>query len=374
MNKLKLMTIVGTRPEIIRLSEIIKLADNLFDHILVHTGQNWDYTLNEIFFQDLNLRQPNFYLNAAKDCLGDTLGEIISQSYNILLKEKPDALLILGDTNSALCAICAKRLKIPVFHMEAGNRCFDQNLPEEINRRLIDHISDVNLPYTEHARRNLIFEGLKAEFTFVTGSPLTEVINSNIAKINSSNILSTLSLSKDNYFVLSMHREENISNTSNFENLIKSANLISETYDLPIIFSTHPRTAKKLKETNYTLHPNISTVPPLSFTDYVHLQQNAFCTLSDSGTLAEESSLLHFPAISLRTSSERPESLDKGSMIIGGISPESIINSINIIKSTYYSSPNDPPFDYQDSSISTKIVSLIQSYTPIVNSKIWNKH
>lgn len=366
-------TIVGTRPEIIRLSEIIKVFDKVFEHILIHTGQNWDYTLNEIFFKDLNLRAPDYYLNSVGSHLGSTIGNIISSSYEILLKLKPDAILILGDTNSALSAIVAKRLKIPIFHMEAGNRCFDENLPEEINRRIVDHIADINLAYTEHARRYLLSEGLRKDFIFVTGSPLTEVLIKNKERINKSPILGDFSLEPHKYFLVSCHREENIDQESHFLSLMHALDQVATLYKLPIIFSTHPRTQKMIDKHHLTFHPLIQNIKPLGFMDYNKLQQEAYCVLSDSGSLAEESHILHFPAISIRTSTERPEVLDKGSLVLGGITDSSILSAINLTKNLF--SQNNYPLlsDYQDTNVSTKIAYCIQSYTPIVNYLIWHK-
>lgn len=370
---LKVATIVGTRPEIIRLSEIIKVFDKVFEHILIHTGQNWDYTLNEIFFKDLNLRAPDYYLNSVGSHLGSTIGNIISSSYEILLKLKPDAILILGDTNSALSAIVAKRLKIPIFHMEAGNRCFDENLPEEINRRIVDHIADINLAYTEHARRYLLSEGLRKDFIFVTGSPLTEVLIKNKERINKSPILGDFSLEPHKYFLVSCHREENIDQESHFLSLMHALDQVATLYKLPIIFSTHPRTQKMIDKHHLTFHPLIQNIKPLGFMDYNKLQQEAYCVLSDSGSLAEESHILHFPAISIRTSTERPEVLDKGSLVLGGITDSSILSAINLTKNLF--SQNNYPLlsDYQDTNVSTKIAYCIQSYTPIVNYLIWHK-
>ena len=296
MKKLKLMTILGTRPEIIRLSEIIKKADKYFEHILVHTGQNWDYTLNKVFFDDLELREPDYYLDSVGNNLGETIGNIISKSYEILEKEKPDALLLLGDTNSALSAIAAKRLKVPIFHMEAGNRCFDQNLPEEINRKIVDHISDINLPYTENSRRYLLAEGFRKEHIFVTGSPMTEVLEINKEKIENSDILERLNLKPNKYILLSTHREENVDKEETFNNLIESINEVAEVYKLPIIFSVHPRTQKKLKERKIKFNSLVQEMKPFGFFDYCNLQKNSFCVLSDSGTLSEESAILEFPA------------------------------------------------------------------------------
>lgn len=373
MSKLKLITILGTRPEIIRLSEIIKLCDTTFNHLLVHTGQNWDYSLNGVFFNDLGIRKPDYYLNCVGENLGETMGNIIHSSYNLFLKEKPDAILILGDTNSALSALSAKRLKIPIFHMEAGNRCFDENVPEEINRKIIDHISDINLPYTEHARRYLIQEGLRKEYIFVTGSPLPEVLNHNFSTINSSSILKTLNLSPSKYILVSVHREENIADPKNFSSVMTALNSIASTYQLPIIFSTHPRTKQMIQATHFQFNDLIKNLTPLGYTDYNKLQSDSFCVLSDSGTLAEEASLLHFPAISLRTSTERPEAMDKGCMILGGINENSIINSINLARTLFTMQSPSIPSAYIDTNVSAKVVTLIQSYTSIINKYIWHK-
>jgi len=318
MNKMKIMTILGTRPEIIRLSAVIKMCDQYFNHLLVHTGQNWDYTLNEIFFKELELRKPDYYLDAVGENLGETIGNIISKSFKLLREVKPDALLILGDTNSALSAIAAKRLKIPIFHMEAGNRCFDQNVPEEINRKIVDHISDINLPYTEHSRRYLLSEGIKKEYIFVTGSPMPEVLNNYRDSINESKVLDSLKLEKDKYILVSAHREENIDIEENFMDFVNTLNSVAEEFKIPIIYSTHPRSWKKIEERKIKFNPLIRKLKPFGFIDYNKLQQNAFCVLSDSGTLSEESAFLNFPAVLFRTSTERPEVLDKGSIIIGG--------------------------------------------------------
>lgn len=372
--KLKLVTIIGTRPEIIKMSKTIKACDECFNQILVHTGQNWDYNLNEVFFKDFGIRKPDYFLDSVGSNLGETIGNIISKSYDLLEKEKPDAVLILGDTNSALSAIPAKRLKIPIFHMEAGNRCFDENLPEEINRKIVDHISDVNLPYTEHARRNLEAEGIRKELTFVTGSPMAEIISENKTKINNSKILSKLNLEKDKFFLVSAHREENIDNEANFNSLMTALNNIAEEYKMPIIYSTHPRTLDRLNKRNFKLHPLIQNLKPFGFFDYNKLQLESFCVLSDSGTLAEESSLLGFNGVSLRTSTERPEVMDKGSFIIGGIKTDDIMQAIELSR-LMKDKANQTIIanDYHDINVSTKVVKLIQSHTKIVNKVIWNK-
>jgi UDP-N-acetylglucosamine 2-epimerase len=372
--KLKVMTVVGTRPEIIRLSATIKACDKFFDHVLVHTGQNWDYNLSDIFFKELELRNPDYFLEVAGKDLGETMGNIISKSYKLMKEVKPNALLILGDTNSALSAISAKRLKIPIFHMEAGNRCFDQNVPEEINRKIVDHISDINLPYTEHSRRYLLSEGIKKDFIFVTGSPMTEVLNFYKEKIEQSKVLEELKLEKGKYILVSAHREENIDIEKNFTNLIDSLNTVAEEFKMPIIYSTHPRSWKKIKERKIKFNPLIKNLKPFGFFEYNKLQKNAFCVLSDSGTLSEESSILNFPAVLIRTSTERPEVLDKGSMIIGGITPEEVIDSIYLsIESFKKQSENIRPIDYLDANVSLKVVKIIQSYTKIVNKVVWGK-
>ena len=375
MTKLKVMTIIGTRPEIIRLSATIKRCDEFFNQVLVHTGQNWDYSLNEVFFEDLELRKPDHFLNVVGNHLGETMGNIIEKSYEVMEKEKPDALLILGDTNSCLAAISAKRLKIPVFHMEAGNRCYDQNVPEEINRKIVDHTSDINLTYTEHSRRNLISEGIRKDHIMVTGSPMAEVLKNQQGKINSSNILKELNLEKNNYMVLSAHREENIDNKQNFNQLIDSINYIAKKFDKKIVFSAHPRTWKKIEENNVELNKNIMKLKPFGFNDYNALQKNAYCVLSDSGTLSEESSILSFPGVLIRTSTERPEVLDKGSIVISGLNKETIENSINIASnSVKYEEITKSPVDYQDENVSIKVVKIIQSYTSIINREIWRKY
>lgn len=375
MNKMKVMTVMGTRPEIIRLSAVIKACDKYFEHVLVHTGQNWDYNLNEIFFKDLKLRTPDFYLDAVGENLGETIGNIIAKSFTLFAEVKPDALLILGDTNSALSAIAAKRLKIPVFHMEAGNRCFDQNVPEEINRKIVDHISDINLSYTEHSRRYLLSEGIKKEYIFVTGSPMPEVLNNFRDSINKSKALTELKLEKGEYLLVSAHREENIDIEGNFINLMNSLNSTAEEFKLPIIYSTHPRSWKKIEERKIVFNPLIRKLKPFGFIDYNKLQQNAFCVLSDSGTLSEESVILNFPAVLIRTSTERPEVLDKGSMIIGGIKSDEVIQSVYTAVEMFKAIDNTNilPLDYQDTNVSMKVVKIIQSYTKIVNRNIWNK-
>ena len=373
MTKLKLITVLGTRPEIIRLTEIIKLADSTFELVLVHTGQNYDYNLNEIFFSELGLRKPDYFLGVAGSHLGETIGNVISKSYEIFLKEKPDALLVLGDTNSVLCTISAKRLKIPIFHMEAGNRCFDQNVPEEINRKISDHISDINLTYTEHSRRYLLSEGFRKDHVFVTGSPLNEVLLRFKNNISKSDIVKKLNLEKNNYFVVSAHREENIDLNNNFEQLVDSINLVADKYKLPIIFSTHPRTKKKIIENKIQFHPLVSNISPLGFFDYVNLQKNSLCVLSDSGTISEESAMMDFSAISIRTSTERPEAIDAGTIVLGGIKSDHVLNALDLTLKTKNGYIRSLPSEYLITDVSSRVIKVIQSYTSIVNHVIWNK-
>jgi UDP-N-acetylglucosamine 2-epimerase (non-hydrolysing) len=353
----------------------MKKCDMYFEHILVHTGQNYAYTLNEVFFEDLELRTPDFYLGVVGHDLGETMGNIISNSYKIMVEQNPDAVLVLGDTNSALAAISAKRLKIPIFHMEAGNRCFDENLPEEINRRIVDHISDVNLPYTEHARRYLFAEGIKKEQIYVTGSPMAEVIKAHHKKIEKSNVLNSLQLEKRNYILLSAHREENIDSENNFFELMNAINQLAATYNVPVIYSVHPRSKKFIAERNYIFNENVRMMEPFGFSDYISLQMNALCVVSDSGTLAEESALLHFPAVSIRTSTERPEAIDKGAFVIGSISERSLLQAVRMSVSMFNNQERTVDVsDYQDENVSVKVVKIIQSYTDIINRKVWLKH
>jgi UDP-N-acetyl-L-fucosamine synthase len=374
VRKLKLMTIVGTRPEIIKLSEIIKKCDNYFDHILVHTGQNYDYTLNEVFFEELGLRTPNYFLGVVGNNLGQTMGNVISKSYELMIEQKPDALLVLGDTNSCLSVISAKRLKIPIFHMEAGNRCFDENLPEEINRRIVDHTSDVNLCYTEHARSYLNYEGVPKERTYVVGSPTAEVLTANIDKINRSTVLEKLSLENGKYILLSAHREENIDNEQNFFALMNAVNVMAENYNMPVIYSTHPRSEKFIKKRDFKFHPNVRSLKPFGYSDYNNLQLNAFCVVSDSGTVPEEASYFKFPAVSVRTSTERPEALDKGNFVIGSITTEQVLQAVEM--AVTMNNNDDLGIDvpnYTDENVSVKVVKIIQSYTAIVNRMVWRK-
>lgn len=374
MSKLKLMTIVGTRPEIIRLSATIKACDQYFEQILVHTGQNYDYTLNQVFFEELELREPDHYLEAVGKDLGETMGNIIAKAYEVLALEQPDALLILGDTNSCLAAIAAKRLKIPVFHMEAGNRCFDQNVPEEINRKIVDHISDINMPYTEHSRRYLLDEGFPKAYIFVTGSPMREVLETYAAKIEQSKVLADLDLKPNGYILVSAHREENIDHEKNFYSLMEAINAIAERYQLPIIYSTHPRSFKRIEERSFVFHPLVRKLQPFGFFDYNALQKNAFAVLSDSGTLSEESSILKFPGVLIRTSTERPEVLDKGTVIIGGIEFDNLVQSVELARAMHENSePMLDAVDYKDTNVSRKVVKIIQSYTEIINRDTWKK-
>lgn len=374
MKKLRVMTIVGTRPDVIKLSEIIKKCDLYFDHILVHTGQNFDYTLYKIFFKELGIREPDYYLNVSEGNLGQVIGAVISKSYDLMRETHPDAVLVLGDTNSSLAVISAKRLKIPIFHLEAGNRCFDENLPEEINRRIVDHISDVNLCYTEHARRYLYAEGIKKEYTFTIGSPMTEVLSCHYGQINSNKVLQNLHLQKDNYILLSAHREENIDIEKNFLELMTSINTMADHYKMPVIYSVHPRSRKMIEQRNFGFHQNVRCLEPFGFLDYVCLEKNAFCVVSDSGTLAEECSILGFPAVSIRTSTERPEAFDKGNMVLGGITSTQVLQAVDLATAIYKGEEKSGSvLDYTDKNVSMKAVKIIQSYTDIVNLKIWRK-
>ena len=380
MSKLNLMTIIGTRPEIIRLAAVIKKCDKYFDQILVHTGQNYDYELNQVFFDDLGLRAPDFYLDAVGKDLGETIGNIIAKSYALMVEQKPDALLILGDTNSCLSAIGAKRLHIPIFHMEAGNRCFDECLPEETNRRIVDHIADVNLCYSEHARRYLNSEGTAKERTYVTGSPMAEVLHENLEQIKASGILEKLGLEKGRYILLSAHREENIDTEQNFFNLMNAVNAMAEKYDMPILYSCHPRSAKFIAQRGFVFDKRVIQNKPLGFHDYNNLQMNAFAVVSDSGTLPEESSFFlsvgnPFPAVCIRTSTERPEALDKGNFILAGITTEQVLQAVDTaVEMNANGDWGIPVPNYTDENVSTKVVKLIQSYTGVVNKMVWRKY
>jgi len=372
MKKLKVMTIIGTRPEIIRLSEVIKANDREFEHILVHTGQNYDYELNQIFFDDLGLRAPDYYLSCAGATLGATIGNVIEKSYDLIRDLKPDAVLILGDTNSALAAIGAKRLKCPIFHMEAGNRCGDWNVPETINRKIVDHIADFNLPYTDYSYRYLIKEGLEERYIEITGSPIREVLNAHADQIASSKILEKLEVTKGKYVVLSWHREENVDHPRHFESIAKAIDAVAERYRLPIVFSVHPRTYKKLEERQVALNPLVKRIKPLGFTDYCRLQQDAFVVISDSGTVSEESAMLRFHAILMRTSTERPEAIDAGTIIQAGITAETIIQSIDAIKKK---EPRayEIPYHYTIGDVSRRVVDVIKRNVAYVNATIWRK-
>lgn len=374
MSKLKLMTIVGTRPEIIKMSAVIKKCDYYFDHILVHTGQNYDYQLNEVFFNDLGLRAPDYYLGVVGENLGQTMGNVISKSYELMMKVKPDAIIVLGDTNSCLSVIAAKRLKIPVFHMEAGNRCKDENLPEEVIRRIVDVTSDVNLCYSEHARRYILDSGVRPEYTFVVGSPMAEVLNGCIDQINDSNILDELKLEPNKYILLSAHREENIDIEENFFSLMNAVNALAEKYDMPILYSCHPRSRKFIEQRGFTFDSRVRQNQPLGFFDYNKLQQNAFCVVSDSGTVPEEGAYFKFPAVSVRTSTERPEAVDKGVFIIGSITSEKVIQAVDLAVKMHESGDDacDVPA-YTDTNVSAKIVKIIQSYTGVINKMVWKK-
>ena len=379
MGKLKLMTIVGTRPEIIRLSEVIKKCDRYFEQLLVHTGQNYDYELNQIFFEELGLRAPDAYLDAVGADLGETIGNIIAKSYALMAREQPDALLILGDTNSCLSAIAAKRLHIPIFHMEAGNRCFDECLPEETNRRIVDHISDVNLCYSEHARRYLNAEGTAKERTYVTGSPMAEVLSKNLAQIEASDVLMRLGLEQGRYILLSAHREENIDNEENFFSLMRAVNAMAEQYDMPILYSCHPRSAKFIEQRGFVFDSRVRRSKPLGFHDYNRLQMSAFAVVSDSGTLPEESSFFlsvgkPFPAVCIRTSTERPEAMEKGNFILAGITTEQVLQAVQTaVEMNENGDLGIPVPDYLDQNVSDKVVKLIRSYTGIVNRMVWRK-
>jgi UDP-N-acetylglucosamine 2-epimerase (non-hydrolysing) len=373
---IKVMTIVGTRPEVIKLCRVIDELDRHVDHVLVHTGQNHDYELNQIFFDELEIRKPDYFLEAAAETLAQSIGSIIVRSDDVMEKEQPDAILLLGDTNSCLSVISAKRRKIPVFHMEAGNRCFDQRVPEEINRKLVDHLSDINMPYTEHARRYLIAEGIKPETIIKTGSPMKEIIDYYMPRIMESKIHSKLNLSKGEYFVLSSHREENVDSAENFSDLIDSINAIASKYGKPIIISTHPRTMKRFEQSSNAEYNKLASfLKPLGFFDYVRLQMDAACVISDSGTITEESSILNFPAVTIRQVHERPEGMDVGTLIMCGLKSERVISSIDTVMSQYSREMRQfrVAQDYEEDNISKKVVRIILSYIDYVNRTIWYK-
>ena len=366
---MKVMTIVGTRPEIIKLAAVIPELDKYTEHTLVHTGQNYDYELNEIFFDGMNIRKPDIFLNAAGENAAETIANVIKESDKLFKEHKPDALLVYGDTNSCLSVISAKRNKIPVFHMEAGNRCFDQRVPEELNRKIVDHLSDINMTITEHARRYLVAEGIPAETVIKIGSSMKEVLDINKNSIESSDVLSRLEVKPKEYFLLSTHREENVDSEKNFNDLIDSINAICEKYKYPVIFAVHPRTQKLLEKNNIQLHDLVRTMKPLGFADYIKLQQNAFCVISDSGTITEESSLLGFPAITVRQAHERPEGMDEGTLIMTGLDKDTVLDSIEVVTSQKMPIVND----YDSDNVAQKVVRIIMSYTGYINRTVWKK-
>lgn len=369
---MKVMTIVGTRPEIIKLASTIKELDKYTEHILVHTGQNYDYELNEIFFKDLGLRNPDIYMNAAGENAAETIGNVIIKSDKIIKEQKPDAILLYGDTNSCLAVISAKRNKVPVFHMEAGNRCFDERVPEELNRKVLDHLSDINLVLTEHARRYLIAEGIRPETIIKTGSSMKEILNFNKNKIEQSDILEKLNIEPNKYFVLSAHREENVDNPKNFKALMESINAVAEKYKMPIIFSAHPRTQKKIEEEGINFSNYVKYMKPLGFNDYNKLQKNAFCVISDSGTITEEASIMGFPAITIRQAHERPEGMDEGTLIMSGVEKNGVLNAIKVV--TSQDSKPHIVSDYDVEHVGIKIVKIIMSYTDYINRTVWRKY
>ena len=379
MGKLKLMTILGTRPEIIRLSATIQACDRYFEQILVHTGQNYDYELNQVFFEDLGLRAPDHYLDVVGTDLGETIGNIIAKSYALMVQTQPDAVLVLGDTNSCLSVLAAKRLHIPIFHMEAGNRCFDECLPEETNRRIVDVTADVNLCYSEHARRYLNASGVPKERTYVVGSPMAEVLRANLEQICASDVLERLGLERGRYILLSAHREENMDTEANFLSLMQAVNAMAETYDLPVLYSCHPRSRKLIAQRGFRLDPRVIQHKPMGFHDYNCLQMNAYCVVSDSGTLPEEASFFlsaghPFPAVCIRTSTERPEALDKGNFILAGITAPQVLQAIDTAVAMQRDGAFGVPVpDYTDENVSGKVVRLIQSYTGIVDRMVWRK-
>ena len=374
MSKLKVMTILGTRPEIIRLAAVIKACDREFDHVLVHTGQNYAYELNEVFFEEMGLRKPNYYLNAVGVSLGETMGNVIAKSYDLIREVKPDAVLILGDTNSALSAISAKRLKCPIFHMEAGNRCWDWNVAEMTNRTIVDHISDVNLPYSHYAYDNLVREGMPKDRIIITGSPMREVIEMYWDKIERSDVLERLNLKKDQYMVISSHREENVDIESKFNRLFPALNKIADEFKMPVFFSIHPRTRKKLDERGFKLSPYIIESKPVGFFDYIQLQRNAFCVLSDSGTVPEESSILDFPAVSIRTSTERQEAVIHGSVVLGGVDYPAIKAGIEQARMIHRGNCRlDIVPDYANSDVSAVVIQTVRKFVDVVNRQTWFK-
>jgi UDP-N-acetylglucosamine 2-epimerase (non-hydrolysing) len=373
---LKVITLVGTRPEIVKLSRVMAELDRHVNHLLVHTGQNFDYELNEIFFQQLEVHKPDYFLDAAGETPAQTIGNVIAKFDDVLAKENPDAMLVLGDTNSSLAVIAAKRRKIPIFHMEAGNRCFDQRVPEEINRKIVDHTSDINLVFSEHARRYLLAEGIRPETVIKTGSPMKEVLVYYLPKIDTSDVLSRLGLDRSAYFLVSAHREENVDSEENFADLLQSLNAMAVRYNMPVIVSTHPRTRKRLEGMDVSgLDGRISFLKPLGFLDYVKLQQNAFCVISDSGTITEESSILGFPAITIRQAHERPEGMDETTLIMSGLTSERVLHAIEVVTAHYAGA--ERPFrllpDYDTDNVSRKVLRIIMSYTEYVNRTVWSK-
>jgi UDP-N-acetylglucosamine 2-epimerase (non-hydrolysing) len=372
---LKVMTIVGTRPEIIKLSEVIKELDKNTEHIIVHTGQNYDYELNELFFEQLGLRKPNFFLEATKGTVSETIGDIIAKADKIIADIKPDAILVYGDTNSCLSVIPAKKRKVPIFHMEAGNRCFDQRVPEEINRKIVDHLSDINLPLSEHARQYLIKEGIKAETIIKIGSPMMEVLNANMDNILKSDILEREKLTKNKYFLMSIHREENVDSHQNFTDLLETIESITKVFKMDVVISTHPRTRKKLEEINYTsTNPFIRFSKPYGFYEYNNLQLNAFCVISDSGTITEEGSIMNLPAITIRQAHERPEGMDEGTLVMSGLKKDRVIEAINVVtKHANETRPFKLISDYDTNNVSKKVLRIILSYTDYINRTVWHK-
>jgi len=371
---MKVMTVVGTRPEIIKLSRVIAVLDQTCEHILVHTGQNYDFELNEMFFTEMGVRKPDYFLDVVGDNVAQTVGNVIAKTDEVLEKEAPDAILILGDTNSALAAYPAKRRKIPIFHMEAGNRCFDFRVPEEINRRIVDHISDINLPYTEYARGYLLNEGLPPDQVIKTGSPQKEVLDYHMDEIKKSDVLSRFKLEPKKYFTVSIHREENVDNPAHLKKLVEALNGVAGKYDMPLIFSCHPRTRKKLEEAGYKLDARVRQMPPLGFFDYNHLQMNSYCAISDSGGITEDSSILGFPAITVRQAHERPEGMDEGCLVMSGLNPERILESIDLSVLQHKEfGPSKLIDDYNINQLSWKVAKIIFSYVDFVNRKVWNK-
>ena len=373
---MKVMTIVGTRPEIIKLSRVIAELDKFVDHVLVHSGQNYDYELNEVFFENLGVRKPDHFLNVAEGSVAQTIGNVIARSDEVMEKEQPDAILLYGDTNSCLAVISAKRRKIPVFHFEAGNRCFDQRVPEELNRKIVDHLSDINMPLTEHARRYLIAEGLPPSQVIKTGSPMKEILLHHKDEINASDVLTRLELERNKFFIVSAHREENVDSERNFSDLLDTLNALAEKYKFPIIVSTHPRTRKKLEALNRTdMNPLVQFMKPMGFFDYVKMQMESFCTISDSGTITEESSILNFPAITIRQAHERPEGMDEGVLIMTGLGAERVLQSIDVVTTQFDTEPRAFKLvgDYDVDNFSKKVARIVLSYTDYINRVVWKK-